>query len=220
MIGYARRGRRRCFSGRGCNSRRLHFLCRNQFDYNCLRLSWTRVSFPPPRISGATDDRRGRTERSPCHPLAMIHCFRSGVALGPAGANDTLNAAHKQHERMRYTLLSNDHGSLFRRLATPPYLTSKRTACRFPSQAFNPFVIDGEQHKTTGSPSSTMAPRRPATGGRGTRLSERGRPNRGFQMPEWRSCCMSFQPRLRVPVYLGAGAAGGAANLIKAFASL
>ena len=24
MIGYARRGRRRCFSGRGCNSRRLH----------------------------------------------------------------------------------------------------------------------------------------------------------------------------------------------------
>ncbi len=122
---------------------------------------------------------------------------------------------------MTYTLPSNDHGSLFRRLATPPYLTSKRTACRFPSQAFNPFVIDGEQRKTTQTRLfSTMPPRRPATGGRGTRLSERGRTNRGFQMPERRSCCMSFQPRLRVPVYLGAGAAGGAANLIKAFASL
>ena len=36
--------------GRGCNSRRLHFLCYKPFYHNGLRLRWTRVSFPPPRI--------------------------------------------------------------------------------------------------------------------------------------------------------------------------
>ena len=38
------------FQGRGCNSRRLHYLCHKSFYCNGLWLERTRVGFPPPSI--------------------------------------------------------------------------------------------------------------------------------------------------------------------------
>jgi hypothetical protein len=49
--------------GRGCNSRRPHFLCHKYLYRKGLRLAWTRVGFPPPPVfwhagAGAANDGR------------------------------------------------------------------------------------------------------------------------------------------------------------------
>jgi hypothetical protein len=68
-------------SGRGCNSRRLHFMIPNLLCHINLRLRKTRVCFPPPQFPDATHYRRGPTESLPHYPFAMIHSFGSRVIL-------------------------------------------------------------------------------------------------------------------------------------------
>ena len=75
-----RKRRYQCFSGRGCNSRRLHSYFHKSFSCCKLRLRKTRVSFPPPRISRVTHLRWRMAER-PLPYRTVIHLCGSPVIL-------------------------------------------------------------------------------------------------------------------------------------------